>query len=122
MGRSIRNKPKNKGSTVSNAQLQSKADTSVVTELQTSMDTKADATTVSSLQTTADSLFEISLMGRMQQFPRSRQILLNWDDRLVKVKGCINHIQRSKSSCRIDYNLCWGHRTHWIFRLRRKCH
>ena len=56
MGRSIRNKPKNRGSTVSDAQLQTKADTSVVTALETTVNEKADATTVSALQTTVDAL------------------------------------------------------------------
>jgi len=56
MGRSIRNKPKNKGgSTVSDAQLQTKADVTTVSNLQTSVDsqmaTKADVSTVNSLET-----------------------------------------------------------------------
>lgn len=64
MGRSIRNKPKSKsggvGGGVSTAQLQTKADTSTVSSLQTSVDaqlqTKADVTTVSALETTVNSL------------------------------------------------------------------
>lgn len=60
MGRSIRNKPNNKGgvSTISHAQLATKVDISTVTALQTSIDsqlaTKADVSTVTSLQEIAD--------------------------------------------------------------------
>lgn len=55
MGRSIRNKPKGGGSTVSDAQLQTKADATTFVNLQTSVDsqmaTKADVSTVNSLET-----------------------------------------------------------------------
>lgn len=108
MGRSIRNKPKNKGggSTVSNAQLQSKADASTVTALQTTvngLDTdlgsltttvngKADTSTVTALQTTVNGKASQSALDTLSNTVNTKVTLHVSDTEYAISKGVENSI------------------------------
>ena len=66
MGRSIRNKPKNKGNGISKSELDQKADVETVTSLQALVDTKANVSQINELQNTMDSKASVESVNAVQ--------------------------------------------------------
>lgn len=66
MGRSIRNKPKNKGNGISKSILDQKANVEIVTNLQAVVDTKANVSQINELQNTMDSKASVESVNAVQ--------------------------------------------------------
>lgn len=66
MGRSIRNKPQNKGNGISKSELDAKADVETVTSLQAIIDTKANVSQINELQNTMDSKASVESVNAVE--------------------------------------------------------